>query len=264
MNLHFYFLIIIILLTRLYLMRDSKAGNPLTFLEFLGFALVPSLAIAMVYKLTWGMAHMVSILFAISFLQFLGERLAHSKWKTSATGINFVRLLSFLAAYFFVGLWSIDRPNLLIHPLFSSFLSEIQSLPFMIAPFAQIGWDRIGITVMGFLLVVNEVNILFRFIFDLFGVSRPGNMKSAKNGTDEREYNTGRLIGILERTIVYFLVIIGKYEAIGFIMAAKAFTRFKELEDRAFAEYVLIGTLLSIALSVGVALFVSQILRVTS
>jgi hypothetical protein len=63
--------------------------------------------------------------------------------------------------------------------------------------------------------------------------------------TDEREYNTGRLIGILERIFVFIFVLLGQYTAIGFILAAKGVARFQDFKSRTFAEYVLIGTLLS-------------------
>jgi hypothetical protein len=49
--------------------------------------------------------------------------------------------------------------------------------------------------------------------------------------------------------LLYSFVLQGQYGAIGFILAAKAFTRFKALDDRPFAEYVLIGTLLSACLA---------------
>ena len=61
-------------------------------------------------------------------------------------------------------------------------------------------------------------------------------------------------IGLVERVLIYAFVLSGQFGAIGFTLAAKGFTRFKELENRGFAEYVLIGTLLSssIAMAVGV------------
>ncbi len=37
---------------------------------------------------------------------------------------------------------------------------------------------------------------------------------------------------------------------IGFILAAKAFARSKELENRSFAEYVLLGTLVSTLIAI--------------
>ncbi len=70
---------------------------------------------------------------------------------------------------------------------------------------------------------------------------------------DQKEYNTGRVIGLLERIFVFLFVMLNQYTAIGFILAAKGVTRFKDFESRTFAEYVLVGTLLSalLAMSVG-------------
>lgn len=64
----------------------------------------------------------------------------------------------------------------------------------------------------------------------------------------------GRTIGILERAIALTLVLLDQYGALGLIVAAKTLARFRELEDREFAEYFLIGTLASLlhALAVGV------------
>lgn len=57
----------------------------------------------------------------------------------------------------------------------------------------------------------------------------------------------GRIIGYLERAIILVLMLTDNIGAIGFVLAAKGFTRFKQLDDRNFAEYVLIGTLLSVS-----------------
>lgn len=66
----------------------------------------------------------------------------------------------------------------------------------------------------------------------------------------EREptLQAGRLIGTLERWIVLELVFLGELSAVGLVIAAKSVTRFKQLEDRTFAEYYLIGTLASFVL----------------
>jgi hypothetical protein len=63
----------------------------------------------------------------------------------------------------------------------------------------------------------------------------------------------GRFIGILERSLIYFFALSGSLQAVGFVLAAKAFARFKEMDHRPFAEYVLIGTLLSTTIALGVA-----------
>jgi hypothetical protein len=55
-------------------------------------------------------------------------------------------------------------------------------------------------------------------------------------------------------------VLLGQYGAIGFVLAAKGLVRFKELENRDFAEYVLFGTLLSALISILVALIIRALL----
>ena len=70
----------------------------------------------------------------------------------------------------------------------------------------------------------------------------------------------GRVIGILERVTLFVLVFTGQYSAMGFVLAAKAMARFKTLDDRDFAEYFLVGTLLSVAIAGGLALAVKKAL----
>jgi hypothetical protein len=63
---------------------------------------------------------------------------------------------------------------------------------------------------------------------------------------DTIEYERGRLIGLLERTFFYFLVIFDKTAVVGIIIALKSLARFRELDNKEFAEYFLIGSLLSL------------------
>lgn len=63
---------------------------------------------------------------------------------------------------------------------------------------------------------------------------------SFKEGT-----KIGTWIGILEREIIFMLGMLGQYEAIGFVIAAKSIARYGQLDNKDFAEKYLIGTLLS-------------------
>lgn len=109
--------------------------------------------------------------------------------------------------------------------------------------------EKASVILFGLLMASNEVNLLIRSCFRLFGLIPSG--KPAKGEkfllkpVDTQELNAGRLIGILERIIMVVLVLGGSIGSIGFVLAAKAFARFRELDQRPFAEYVLIGTLLS-------------------
>lgn len=71
--------------------------------------------------------------------------------------------------------------------------------------------------------------------------------------------NAGLVIGQLERSLIYLFVLLGRFEVIGFLIAAKSIFRFgtlAESKNRKMAEYILIGTMISFtyatALSVGV------------
>lgn len=114
----------------------------------------------------------------------------------------------------------------------------------------------IHLFIFGLLMVLNEANIILRYVLRLAGLKSLGKTKEV----DKKEYNTGRIIGLLERIFVFLFVLLNQFAAIGFILAAKGVTRFRDFENRTFAEYVLIGTLLSALLALGIAFLVKSAL----
>lgn len=69
--------------------------------------------------------------------------------------------------------------------------------------------------------------------------------------------NAGKYIGMLERLFVFGFIVLGQWQAIGFLLAAKSVFRFGDLskaKDRKLTEYILIGTLLSFGIAIGVGL----------
>jgi hypothetical protein len=67
----------------------------------------------------------------------------------------------------------------------------------------------------------------------------------------------GKMIGMLERTIVYSAVLVGHPEAVAVVIAVKSVARFPEFsKNRLFAEYFLIGSLLSLLVALVVAYLV--------
>ena len=125
----------------------------------------------------------------------------------------------------------------------------------------------IQIYLFGGLLVMNEMNIVLRYLMfneycveHVLNLAPIGKQKNQSNITDQ-QYNTGRVIGMLERIFIYAFSLAGQFTAIGFILTAKAVVRYHDfVDDRAFAEYVLIGTLLSALLAMAIALFVSTLI----
>lgn len=111
----------------------------------------------------------------------------------------------------------------------------------------------------GGIVVLNEMNIVLRYLLHLLQIEPQNHAEeqfTTRHSLDTEEYNTGRVIGMLERLFVYIFILAGQYAAIGFILAAKGLVRFREFEHRTFAEYVLIGTLLSTLLALLIGYFV--------
>lgn len=73
--------------------------------------------------------------------------------------------------------------------------------------------------------------------------------------------NAGKWIGIIERLIVFLLVLVGQYAAISLLIAAKGIIRFNE-KDRpeVKTEYLVIGTLLSITIAMVVGITVKTMI----
>lgn len=74
--------------------------------------------------------------------------------------------------------------------------------------------------------------------------------------------DAGKWIGQIERILILTFVFINKFEAIGFLITAKSIFRFSEInKERKEAEYILIGTLLSFALSIVWGLLLQMLLQ---
>jgi hypothetical protein len=76
--------------------------------------------------------------------------------------------------------------------------------------------------------------------------------------------NGGRVIGYLERLLIYVFILSGQFAGVGFLVAAKSIFRFGELKDsenRKQAEYIIIGTFISFLVGIVVSLGVQALLR---
>jgi hypothetical protein len=111
---------------------------------------------------------------------------------------------------------------------------------------------------LGFLLLGNESNMLVRAVVHQLGLEPrekpPSDAETAgpvsAPALDESEYNAGRVIGILERWLMLLVILWSEnLGALAFIIAAKGLARMKQLEEKEFAEYMLVGTLLSVLMA---------------
>ncbi|PKD45098.1 hypothetical protein [Rhodohalobacter barkolensis] len=115
-------------------------------------------------------------------------------------------------------------------------------------------WQTVLAILFGFLMILNEINLLIRYILEKLQLAPLSNQHKKK--IDEKQFRTGRVIGFLERIFVFLFILMGQYTAIGFVLAAKGVVRYPEFGNRSFAEYILIGTLLSSLLAMGMAFFI--------
>jgi len=74
--------------------------------------------------------------------------------------------------------------------------------------------------------------------------------------------NTGKLIGNIERVLLFLFILFDSLAAIGFVIAAKSIARFEELKHKKFAEYYLIGTLTSALIAIFMGKFVIFLIKI--
>jgi hypothetical protein len=110
--------------------------------------------------------------------------------------------------------------------------------------------------ILGLLIILRPIGVLIAKgdIWDFNTIDAPPN--AAQQGA-------GKMIGYLERVMVFFLLLNSQYGAIAFVIAAKSVARFPEInkdnQGRSQAEYFLIGTLLSMVSVFSVALLLGLI-----
>jgi len=98
-----------------------------------------------------------------------------------------------------------------------------------------------------------------RYRQQLEGVLAKQNISTLERGFADG----GKVIGWLERLLIYLFVMSGHPAGVGFLVAAKSIFRFGELKEhhnRLEAEYITIGTLMSFAWGLGVAMGVGWLM----
>jgi hypothetical protein len=68
-------------------------------------------------------------------------------------------------------------------------------------------------------------------------------------GTDDGPIGAGRRIGMLERWMIVGLVAMGEWGAVGLVLTAKSVARFRRMDEQAFAEIYLVGTMTSVLIA---------------
>lgn len=111
-----------------------------------------------------------------------------------------------------------------------------------------INMQNVPSVICAFLLCGKPAAIIVSLVFELIPKTiEKADLEGIKavNGSKKENARIGSWIGVLEREIILILGLLGQYEAIGFVIAAKSLARHSQLNEPAFAEKYLIGTLLS-------------------
>ena len=140
-----------------------------------------------------------------------------------------------------------------------------------------LGISAVWTLITGMLLVLSESNLVVRGVLNLVRVWPTVSGRSdeddigEENGSNEADRSmysdqsaSGAVIGALERALVALLILNGHFGAVGFVIAAKGLARFKKLEDKCFAEYFLVGTLLSVSCAIIVSMLMMRSLSLSS
>lgn len=107
--------------------------------------------------------------------------------------------------------------------------------------FDIVGFDKITFIcwIVPVLLIHKPTNIT---ISKLLTIYKP----EGKDEENKKDSNAGRFIGTIERIIILIFISIGQYSAIGLVLTAKSIARYDKISrEKDFAEYYLLGTLIS-------------------
>lgn len=153
--------------------------------------------------------------------------------------------------------------------LFFPFIPKVDKFPVLKTIYTQNILLEIALYGSAFAFIIRGGTALVRSLLDQIGKMPPkkshligflsdSEAEESTNG-GEKEYNVGRIIGNLERALLLIFTIAGNFAAIGFVIAAKSVARFKDLEDHNFAEYYLVGTLISTFIAIVTGLVVLNV-----
>ncbi len=95
-------------------------------------------------------------------------------------------------------------------------------------------------TIVALVLLTWGGNRVCRDIFNLTG------LKDSIAHLPTPSHSAGRWIGVFERLIMAVGIIAHSWEIFAAVIALKTVARFKDMDDRNFAEYFLVGSLFSI------------------
>lgn len=116
-----------------------------------------------------------------------------------------------------------------------------------------------ALILLGYIIVLWPVAYVIKFT--TAGLSENSVNETENQDGEKTLEKGGKLIGQYERLIILTLVLLGEYQAIGFLITGKSILRFSDRNGKYFSEYVLVGTMMSYALAILVGIGVNLVLK---
>lgn len=130
--------------------------------------------------------------------------------------------------------------------IFIAYTAVLQNIPFRFCSPVLGFFEIVKIDAFVFVCWASTVLIIHKpaniLISKILTIYKPEN----KEDENKKDNNAGRFIGTVERIIILIFLSIGQYAAIGLVLTAKSIARYDKIsKEKDFAEYYLIGTLIS-------------------
>jgi hypothetical protein len=152
-------------------------------------------------------------------------------------------------------------------------IAHLLVLLFVWSFYEQVSWNYIEIATPGTLIISTAVlfvlkpaSLITRIAISKWTPGTSTNSGSNTPGVIESLKDAGEWIGFLERLMILIFILLGKWEGVGFLLAAKSVFRFgdlKEPKETKLTEYVVIGTFLSFFIAILTGIITCQLLSMS-
>lgn len=244
----------------------------------------------MILLLKFFLAHILGDFFLQSSKWVASKELR--KWRSPYLYVHaFIHFILILLVTWNVGLWRVALMISVLHLLIDViklqcqksatqrvwfFIDQIAHLVVLLLVWSfyeQVLWNYTAIATPGVLIVTTAIlfvlkpaSLITKFAISKWtpGTSTNSNSTLITTGGIESLKNAGEWIGFLERLMILIFILLGKWEGVGFLLAAKSVFRFGDLtksKETKLTEYVVIGTFLSFFIAILTGIITSQLLR---
>lgn len=121
--------------------------------------------------------------------------------------------------------------------------------------------NHLVILITGIVVLLTPSSVIVKLILSKWA---PATEISSDKIETKSLLHAGKMIGFLERLLVFVFILANQWSAIGFLVTAKSVFRFSDLkigQDRKLTEYILIGTLLSFGIAIITGLITSILFK---